>query len=438
MKQHNENKGKSHVLLISGVEAKDHSSITKMLDEGISSFLITPIAILPNRKEDYTIYLSNLESKYKLSTCETYYFEEIQALYPELEHKNVFLEHDYVYSLSNYFLTVCSLAVARTEAIESNNLWIPWTEQELQCITSSVSDYIQALNNLAMIGTSEGHDISINFPILKLNTDGLYMKSQPITLSDDKAVILFSGGLDCTVAAYIMRKLGKDISLYNVQYGQSNRNQEKYAVEKIVSELNVSQHTPYEQISLSCMKQIGGSALLNDGIELRKDNSKSEYVPFRNTNLLNIGIIYALKHNIKYIVTGGHHDDTLSPDNRLPYFECFQHVLNLQYCSKEIEMYPVLLYLGGKSELIYIGEHLKVNFKNCWSCHNFVEQEHVGEDCQACGKCGNCSTRYHAFKRVGLEDPIHYAQIPYVREKWHGWVEGSEHLLEKLAIAYPQ
>jgi len=437
MDLYNEYEAKTHVLLVSGVKEKDHLSILKILEKGIPSFLISPIAIVPNRQKDYEIYLKDLESKYKLNKYRIYYFEEIQELYPELEFKNVFLDNQYAYSIPNYFLTICSLAIARSEAINSEHLWIPWTEKELECLTSSVKDYIRELNNLAIIGTSEKYNLSIKFPILKISNYSLIINEVPSNLLNNKALIMFSGGLDCTVAAYIMRKLGKNISLYNVQYGQSNRNQEKYSIEKIVSELNQYQNTPYEQISIDCIKEIGGSALLDDNVELKKENSKLEYVPFRNTNLLNIGIIYALKNNIKYIVTGGHHDDTLSPDNRLPYFKCFQKLLNLQYCSKEIIMYPVLLHLGGKSELIYIGQQLNVDFKHCWSCHNYVREEDVGDACKACGKCGNCSTRYHAFKRVGLNDPIDYYKIPPAREKWHGWTLDSKELLDKLDITFP-
>ncbi|MBO3637056.1 hypothetical protein EAI05_14035 [Bacillus subtilis] len=423
-----------HIFMVSGDKEKDRLSIKNMLDTKIQAQYIIPLMIVPNKDDGYHDYLKQLAEEFGLLDYEIYYIEEIQTLYPELKNLSIFSNWDYIYSKPNYFLTILSLSIARTEAIGSENLWVPWTYYDLQNITTDVYEYINAIKELATIGTLEEHVINIKFPILQ--TDKRLNIHQPKTINtkDDSALIMFSGGLDCTVAAYIMDKLGKNISLYNVQYGQSNRYQEQYSIKKIVADLNREKRVPFEQISLSCIPSIGGSALLSDDTTLQSNNSKLEYVPFRNTNLLNFGLIYAIKQNIKYVVTGGHHDDTLSPDNRLPYFETFQRVLNLQNCSKEIKLYPVLLYLGGKSELIYVGNHLNVNFKNCWSCLNYIGHSEVGENCRACGTCGNCSTRYHAFRRVGLHDPVEYLTIPHMREEWYGWADGSDKLLEQLGI----
>lgn len=423
-----------HVLMVSGNEQKDKSAITKMLDSNVPSRYILPLMIVPNHNPRYQTYLSQLVMTFDLQDHEIYYIEEIQALYSETSEKNILTEGEDVYSLPHYFLTVLSLAIARTEAVGSEYLWVPWTKHDIQNISYQVNEYIDAINELANVGTLEGHFIDIKFPILNMDFQSRVDQPEPISVNDDEALIMFSGGLDCTVAAYIMKELGKGISLYNVQYGQSNRYQEQYSIKKIINDFRQHDNVPYDEITLSCISKIGGSALLRDDTKLQNDNSKLEYVPFRNTNLLNFGIIYALKNNIKFIVTGGHHDDTLSPDNRLPYFEVFQKVLNLQNCSKEIELYPVLLYLGGKSELVYVGSHLNINFKHCWSCLNYVDPKDVGAHYKACGSCGNCVTRYHAFRRVGLVDPIDYEVVPRAREQWYGWANGSEELLKKMNI----
>ncbi|WP_410985050.1 7-cyano-7-deazaguanine synthase [Bacillus cereus] len=425
----------NHLIMSCGNYEQDSLTIRSVLDKNIPSENVSVVLFAPNKMNSYHDYLYKMVTEYNLKEYEIFYIEEITELFPELQNVDITQDHKIAFTLSNYILTTISLCIARAESIGSENLWIPYSGSDLSHITSDVGQYIKAINKLANIGTLANHNISLHFPILE---NGEAISNDKIIspqLKVDSALIMYSGGLDCTAAAYIMKKMSKSLHLFNIQYGQSNRNQEEYCIKQTVNILNREEEaTTYKKINFSCISKIGGSALLKDDVKIVEENSKLEYVPFRNTILINLGIIYALKHNIKYLVTGGHHDDTLSPDNNLPYFYAFQEVLDLQYCSKELELYPVLLYLGGKSELIYVANELGVDFRYAWSCQDYVLESDVGIDCKGCGTCSNCSTRYYAFKRVGLIDPIGYKVIPHVREKWSGWFSESDEILEELCI----
>ncbi|AUM64510.1 hypothetical protein C0R09_08200 [Brevibacillus laterosporus] len=424
----------NNIVMVSGNYENDSQTIKGMLEQNILAENISLLLFTPNKLERYSTYMEYLSNKFTLGEYEIFYIDEITKMYPDLGELDIIKDHNIIFTFPNYFLTVLSLSIARAESIGSENLWIPYSYKDLSYVTPDVEEYVNCVNELANIGTLDSYNMNLHFPLIQSTEKHTSTSIPNITLNDNHALIMFSGGLDCTVAAYIMKKMEKSLHLLNVKYGQSNRYQEEFCATETVKILNEEENTIYENIDFNCIRQFGGSALLKDDAKLVKENSSLEYVPFRNTLLINLGIIYALKNNIKYIVTGGHNDDTLSPDNRLIYFNAFQKVLNLQYCSKEILLYPVLLYLGGKAELIYVANQLGVDLKYTWSCQDFVDKSEVGTNSKSCGTCGNCSTRYHAFERVGLKDPIEYKIIPHKREKWYGWADQSEYILQIIKV----
>ena len=69
----------------------------------------------------------------------------------------------------------------------------------------------------------------------------------------------------------------------------------------------------------------------------------------------------------------------------------------------------LLLYIsvyGGVHAYAFIrlkrGLELGVPYEHTWSCYR--------SDSPACGRCDSCFYRLEAFRQVGVEDPIEYAE----------------------------
>ena len=69
-----------------------------------------------------------------------------------------------------------------------------------------------------------------------------------------------------------------------------------------------------------------------------------------------------------------------------------------------------------KAEIIKLGTHLGVPFDKTWSCD-------LGGDI-ACGECGCCWTRRHAFKKAGIPDGQTYLKDMLEKAVWA--MEGRE------------
>ena len=317
----------------------------------------------------------------------------------------------------NSFLIRIAFFVAYAEAYKCKNVILTDKVNDIRKITYNVAKYIQSIKNLVKQGTMNNMDLSF----INISEDIADKDEDVPTNRFDygKCEILYSGGIDCTVAAYLMAKMNKKLLLVNFRYGQKNAYEEKYCCNyfkentaKLNCELLVEDlEGYYKDIMFS-------SGLLRDDLVLCEDNEVLEYVPFRNTFFFAICIWLAQYNNIGLIVSGSQGDDAVSPDNSPLYYESLQKVVELQKETYGIKIYPVLLDIGGKPEVIKVGIELGVDFKYCWTCHSNAKW--ISEIPFQCGVCSDCSTRYSAFEKNGLVDPLPYCNKPRIRKKWVG------------------
>jgi queuosine biosynthesis protein QueC len=107
-------------------------------------------------------------------------------------------------------------------------------------------------------------------------------------MSEPRAVVLLSGGLDSTTVLAIARSEGLECHCLTVDYGQRHRVELK-AARRVADTLGAASH---RVIGLD-LRAIGGSALTDD-IEVPKDQDPESgeipitYVPARNTVLLSL------------------------------------------------------------------------------------------------------------------------------------------------------
>lgn len=159
-------------------------------------------------------------------------------------------------------------------------------------------------------------------------------------------------------------------------------------------------------VDLRFLRDFGGSALFEDE-KLTPANNDREYVPFRNTVLLSIGVAWAEAMNGNAVSIGSNADDVYCPDNTMDYVGAMQQVVFHGSKKKDIQILAPLREHGyGKVEIVKIGMKLGFPFEHTWACFNSDEE--------ACGECNNCINRYLAFKKAGFTDPLSYTVIPKV------------------------
>ncbi|MEA3373551.1 MAG: 7-cyano-7-deazaguanine synthase QueC [Campylobacterota bacterium] len=221
-----------------------------------------------------------------------------------------------------------------------------------------------------------------------------------------KALCIMSGGMDSTLAAYMMKSQGYEIIAVHFNYDQRTETKELDAYKKIIDDLGVVSH--YE-IDLDFFKQIGASALTDHTIDVPtagiEEGVPVTYVPFRNGIFLSIAAAIAEKEEAEAISIGVVEEDSSGyPDCREEYIESMQRSINLG--TKESTDLTIAMPLVRLKKEQIVKEAIKYNvpLHLTWSCYQ-------SED-EACGVCDSCRLRLKGFEIAGIKDPVPYAADP--------------------------
>jgi len=212
-----------------------------------------------------------------------------------------------------------------------------------------------------------------------------------------KAVVLMSGGLDSCVCAGIAKKMGYDLNILFVRYGQKTEKKEEQSVKKLAEYFEAD----LKLLDLRFLREIGGSAL-TDEIEVRKDDTgiPSTYVPFRNSIFLSLATAWAEVLGAKAIFYGANSVDFSGyPDCRPDYFKAFQNLIEKGTKRGDIKLLVPLAEMS-KSQIVKKGMEMGLPLEYTWSCYFSNEK--------ACGKCESCKLRLKGFEEAGYKDPIEY------------------------------
>ena len=151
-------------------------------------------------------------------------------------------------------------------------------------------------------------------------------------MSEKRAVVLLSGGIDSTTTLAIAKKEGYKVYALSFRYGQRNRF-ELDAARRVAEFLGVEKHLIID-IDLSL---IGGSALTG-AMEVPKGRTEEEmaqsipvtYVPARNTIFLSFALAWAEVLKAQDIFIGANSIDYSGyPDCREEYIRAFERMANL-------------------------------------------------------------------------------------------------------------
>jgi 7-cyano-7-deazaguanine synthase len=217
------------------------------------------------------------------------------------------------------------------------------------------------------------------------------------------AIVLVSGGMDSCVTAAMAARESDELAFLHVSYGQLTENRERKAFNDIADHYGV--HARLD-VSIEYLAKIGGSSLTDRKMEVSEANLESKeiptsYVPFRNANMLAIGVSWAEVIGAHTIYIGAVAEDSSGyPDCRPEFYAAFQSVIDTgTKPDTQIEIRTPIIHLS-KAEIVTKGVELDAPLHLTWSCYR-------SEDL-ACGTCDSCALRLRGFRRAGVSDPIAY------------------------------
>ncbi len=227
-------------------------------------------------------------------------------------------------------------------------------------------------------------------------------------MSEKKAVVLLSGGIDSTTTLALAKREGYRVYALSFRYGQRNRF-ELDAAKRVAKALGVEEHLIID-IDL---RLIGGSALTG-AIEVPKGRTAQEigegipvtYVPARNTIFLSFGLAWAEVLMAQDIFIGVNSIDYSGyPDCREEYIRAFEAMANLALKETvegkiRIKIRTPLIRMR-KSEIIKKGLELGVDYGMTISCYDPLP------DGKPCGLCDSCILRKNFFEELGISDPAY-------------------------------
>ena len=226
-------------------------------------------------------------------------------------------------------------------------------------------------------------------------------------MSNQKAVVLLSGGLDSTTVLAIAQSHGYQTHALSFSYGQRHAI-ELDAAKLIASNMKVNEHI----IADIDLRLFGGSALTDD-IEVPQDRGQSEldsdipvtYVPARNTIFLSFALAWAEVLQACDIFIGVNALDYSGyPDCRPEYIAAYENMANLATKAavegkQHIKIHTPLIDMT-KAQIIKQGVKLGVDYALTSSCYD------PDEDGRPCQHCDSCQLRARGFSEAGVVDPL--------------------------------
>lgn len=228
-------------------------------------------------------------------------------------------------------------------------------------------------------------------------------------MTNKKAVILLSGGMDSVTCAKFAVDEGWEVHAISFDYGSKLKVELEFA-EKAAKEMNLASHR-IVNLDFSIFSQ---SSLTNDEISVPKFSraddcidrgTPSTYVPARNTIFLSYALALVESLEADAIFIGVNKMDFKNyPDTRPEYVARFESLAELaikpRESGKNVTIKTPLINLDKKG-IIALGKKLEVDYSLTLSCY-----EPVGQF--ACGKCQSCWLRLEGFEQNNLQDPAKY------------------------------
>ncbi len=214
-----------------------------------------------------------------------------------------------------------------------------------------------------------------------------------------KHILLFSGGLDSTVALYSLLAKGHEVCALSINYGQRHK-KELDSAKSIADSCGV----PFHILDLGSVQALISGSSQTGNIEVpdghyTEESMKLTVVPNRNMIMLSLAIGWAVNLKFDSVVYAAHTGDhAIYPDCRKEFIE------SMDASARLCDWHPVQVIAPfqdlTKDEIVREGARLGVAFEKTWSCYKGLHYH--------CGKCGTCTERKEAFAVSGIKDPTIY------------------------------
>lgn len=234
-----------------------------------------------------------------------------------------------------------------------------------------------------------------------------------------RALVVFSGGLDSTVAVASMVQCGYETELMHFDYSARATAPERIAVEAVAAHYGIPLHIVSTDIFKSL---IGGSRLTGtkDTNTFAEAEAGAEYahewVPARNLILMSIAIGYAESKGFDYIALGANLEEAGAyPDNEPEFINQLNKLI--PFAVGDGKQLSILTPVGNmmKHEIVAAGLASDAPMHLSWSCYDAEQDmdawtQHGVVKYKHCGHCGPCFMRKTAFAINGAQDPVFAAQ----------------------------
>ncbi|KMM79991.1 7-cyano-7-deazaguanine synthase QueC [Pseudomonas deceptionensis] len=228
--------------------------------------------------------------------------------------------------------------------------------------------------------------------------------TEQTVVTEKRAVILLSGGLDSATVVAMARAEGYSCYTMSFDYGQRHRS-ELDAAARVARDLGAIEH---KVIGLN-LDGIGGSALTDSSIDVPETLGEGipvTYVPARNTVFLSLALGWAEVLQARDIFIGVNAVDYSGyPDCRPEFVQAFEIMANLATkAGVEGQGFRIKAPLQNlsKAQIVQAGIKLGVDYSLTVSCYQADSQG------RACGKCDSCRLRAEGFAAAGITDPTRY------------------------------
>lgn len=226
-------------------------------------------------------------------------------------------------------------------------------------------------------------------------------------MKNNKAIVLFSGGLDSTTCLAYAKAQGYECYTLSFQYGQKHQIEVENA-RKLAKAFGVIEH---KSLSLP-LHEIRGSSLTDPDMAVKDYQGDvtgipDTYVPARNTIFLSMALAWGEVLDAANIFIGVNQVDYSGyPDCRREYLEAFEKLASLATrigveAEQTFKIHTPLLHMT-KAGIIREGHRLGIDYSQTISCYR------ADAEGRACGTCDSCTYRRKGFADAGVEDPTRY------------------------------